>query len=175
MKHYVAFLRGINVGENKKISMKELAALFEQAGFKNIKTILNSGNVVFEAKETSEIVLIKKIEKAISDKSGFAVRVQIRKLDDINKMIGKNPFKQYKPDKNFHWYVTFLNGFKGKLPAATGDSYNILCIENDALFIIMDRTKGQSTNLMTFLDKSFGKKVTTRNWNTIVKIAGAKA
>jgi uncharacterized protein (DUF1697 family) len=171
MAHFVAFLRGINVGGNKTISMKELAALFEKAEFKNIKTILNSGNVVFEFKETSETLLVKKIEKAIQDKYGFEVTVQIRKLDAIKKLIEKNPFKDFKPDKDTHWYVTFLNDFKGKLPSATSDTYKLLGIQNDALFCVMDRTKGQSTDMMAFLDKTFGKKVTTRNWNTLVKIA----
>jgi uncharacterized protein (DUF1697 family) len=171
MTNYVAFLRGINVGGNKTIPMKELAALFEEFGFRNIKTILNSGNIVFEAKATTDAVLVNKIEKAIEDKYGFEVTVQIRKLDDIKKMIEKNPFKAYKPSADTHWYVTFLNDFKGKLPSATSDSYKLLGIQNDALFCVMDRTKGQSTDLMAFLDKTFGKKVTTRNWNTLVKIA----
>jgi uncharacterized protein (DUF1697 family) len=171
MPYYVAFLRGINVGGNKIIPMKELAALFEQVGFKNIKTILNSGNVVFEFKETSEKVIVKKIEKAIQDKYGFEITVQIRKLDDIKRLIEKNPFKDFKPDKDTHWYVTFLNNFKGKLPSAPRDSYKLLSIQYDALFTVMDRTKGQSTDIMAFLDKTFGKKVTTRNWNTLVKIA----
>jgi uncharacterized protein (DUF1697 family) len=171
MPHYVAFLRGINVGGNKTIPMKELAALFEKAGFKNIKTILNSGNVVFEFKETFEQVLVKKIEKAIEDKYGFEIGVQIRKLDDLKKLIEKNPFKAYKPSVDTHWYVTFLNDFKGKLPPNSSDAYKLLGIENDALFCVMDRTKGQSTDIMTLLDKTFGKKVTTRNWNTLLKIA----
>jgi uncharacterized protein (DUF1697 family) len=169
--HYVAFLRGINVGGNKTIPMKELAALFEEIGFRNIKTILNSGNIVFEAKATTNAALVKKIEKAIEDKYGFEVMVQIRKLDDIKKLIEKNPFKQFKPDKDFHWYVTFLNDFNGKLPSTSSDAYKLLGIENEALFCVMDRTKGQSTDIMIFLDKTFGKKVTTRNWNTLLKIA----
>jgi uncharacterized protein (DUF1697 family) len=171
MTKYVAFLRGINVGGNKTIPMKELAALFEKVGFRNVKTILNSGNVVFEYKETSEPVLVKKIERAIQDKYGFQVGVQIRKLDDIKKMIEKTPFRAYKPSPDTHWYVTFLNDFKGKLPSAASDAYKLLGVENDALFCVMDRTKGQSTDIMAFLDKTFGKKVTTRNWNTLIKIA----
>jgi uncharacterized protein (DUF1697 family) len=174
MTHFVAFLRGINVGGNKTISMNELAALFEKVGFKNIKTILNSGNVIFEFKETSETVLVKKIEKAIEDKYGFEVTVQIRKLDEIKKLIEKNPFRKFTPNKDTHWYVTFLNDFKGKAPAAASDSYKILGIENDALFCVMDRIKGQSTDLMGFIDKTFGKEVTTRNWNTLLKIAAVK-
>ncbi len=174
MTPYVAFLRGINVGGNKQILMKELAALFEQAGFKNIKTILNSGNVIFEFKETSPEALVKKIEKAISDKFGFDVDVQVRPYDEIKKLVEKNPFKKFEPDKNNYLCVTFLNNFTGKLPSSEIDAYKLLPIENDTLFSVLDRTKGKTTDFMLILDKTFGKKVTTRNWNTIVKIANAR-
>jgi uncharacterized protein (DUF1697 family) len=171
---YVAFLRGINVGGSKTIPMKELAALFEQAGFKNIKTILNSGNVIFESKELAEVKIVDKIEKAIIDKFGFEVVVQVRKHDEIKMIVEKNPFKPLKPDKDTHWYVTFLNAFKGKIPDSQSDSYKLLSIQYDALFSILYRNKGQSTDFMTILDKTFGKNVTTRNWNTLLKIAGVK-
>jgi uncharacterized protein (DUF1697 family) len=171
MPTFVAFLRGINVGGNKTIPMKELAALFEEIGFRSIKTILNSGNILFEAKATSDAALVKKIEKAIEGKYGFEVGVQIRALDDIKKLIAKNPFKGYQPSDDTHWYVTFLNDYKGKLPTTTADSYKLLSIQDDALFSILYRNKGQSTDLMMVLDKTFGKNVTTRNWNTLMKIA----
>ncbi len=174
MPTYVAFLRGINVGGNKKIPMKELAALFEQAGFRNIKTILNSGNVVFESKETAPSALAKKIEKAIAARFDFEVNVQIRTLDEIKRLVEKNPFKGYKPSEDTHWYVTFLNGYKGALPKSTSDAYKFLSIQDDALFGIVYRNKGKSTDVMVALDKTFGKNVTTRNWKTIVKIAGAE-
>jgi uncharacterized protein (DUF1697 family) len=171
MISYVAFLRGINVGGNKTISMKELAALFEKAGFKNIKTILNSGNVIFESKGIPEAKFVDKIEKAIIDKFGFEVVVQVRKLDEIKIIVEKNPFKPFKPDKKTHWYVTFLNDFKGKIPDSQSDSFKLLSVQYDALFCILYKNKGKSTDLMTILDKTFGKNVTTRNWNTLVKIA----
>jgi len=91
--------------------------------------------------------------------------------DDIKKIIAKNPFKDFKPDKDTHWYVTFLNDFKGKPPSAKSESYKLLSIQDDALFSILYRNKGKSTDFMTLLDKTFGKKVTTRNWNTLVKIS----
>jgi uncharacterized protein (DUF1697 family) len=171
MKSHVAFLRGINVGGNKTIPMKELASLFEQAGFKNIKTILNSGNVIFESKELPEAKIVDKMEKAIAAKFGFEVGVQVRKLDEIKMIVEKNPFRPLKPDKDTHWYVTFLNDFNGKIPDSPSDSYKLLSIQYDALFSILYRNKGKSTDFMTILDKTFGKNVTTRNWNTLVKIA----
>jgi uncharacterized protein (DUF1697 family) len=172
---YVAFLRGINVGGNKQISMKDLAALFERAGFRNIKTILNSGNVVFASKESPEASLARKIEKAIQDEFGFEVGIQIRTLDVIKKLVERNPFKQFKPDKDTHWYVTFLDKSGIKLPAVTSDFYKLISIRDHALFSVLYRQKGKAPDFMAFLDKTFGKKVTTRNWNTIVRIAGIKS
>jgi uncharacterized protein (DUF1697 family) len=171
MISYVAFLRGINVGGHKTISMQALSELLASIGFKNITTILNSGNVVFEFKEKSPADIAKIIEKAIAIEFGFDVAIQIRKLQEIKKIVESNPFKKYMPSKDTHWYVTVLNDFKGKLPVATSEACKIVSIENDMLFTVMDRTKGQSTDLMAFIDKTFGKNVTTRNWNTLVKIA----
>ena len=62
---YAAFLRGINVGGNTKIDMAELRAVFESLGFENVKSYINSGNVMFDAKKTANEKLAAKIEKAI--------------------------------------------------------------------------------------------------------------
>ena len=174
MISYVAFLRGINVGGHKTISMKALSELLVSIGFKNITTILNSGNVVFEFKEKSPADIAKIIEKAIETEFGFEVGVQIRTLQEIKKIVESNPFKAYKPSDDTHWYVTFLNDYKGKLPASTSDAYKFISVKNDTLFGIVYRNKGKSTDVMIALDKTFGKKVTTRNWNTLVKIASVK-
>jgi uncharacterized protein (DUF1697 family) len=60
---YAAFLRGINVGGNKMIKMQDVAKAFESLGFSNVKTLIQSGNVIFESAPTDDEKLIKKIEK----------------------------------------------------------------------------------------------------------------
>ncbi len=172
MPFFVAFLRGINVGGNKLIPMKSLAAIFAEAGFRNVSTVLASGNVVFESAKAPEAALAEKIESAIRKKFGFESVVQVRTLDDIKRLLKKNPFSGLTPDEHTHWYVTFLNRSGGKLPVPAGDAFRFLGVQDNVLFSLLDKRKGKSTDFMTFLDKTYGKQVTTRNWNTLLKIAG---
>ncbi len=171
MKRYVAFLRGINVGGNKKIPMADLAALFEEIGFGNVTTIQAAGNVIFECPKTPLAKLTTKIETAIEAKFGFGATVQVIELEKIRKLIEANPFSKFTPSKETHWYVTFLNDSTSALPSVKNESFTLLAIKDSVLFSILYRNKGQSTDFMTFLDKTFGKQITTRNWNTLVKIA----
>jgi len=81
---YVALLRGINVGGNNKVAMSDLRACFEQLGFTNVSTYINSGNILFEAAETDEAELVVLCEKAIEETFGFPV---------VTTVISKQSFK----------------------------------------------------------------------------------
>jgi len=166
---YIALLRGINVS-GKKVPMKDLVVCFEQLDYANIKTILNTGNVVFESSKSSTLDLVTEIESKIKTKFGFEVLVQVRRFEELKKMFDENPFKNLTHNLDTHWYVTFLNQPPPKTLFPTDDSYKFLSISHNALFTTLDRTKAKTTDFMSFLDKNFGRSVTTRNWNTIEKI-----
>lgn len=74
---YIALLRGINVGGNNKVPMADLRACFEAAGYTNVSTYINSGNVIFEAKETNLTKLVEDCERAIESRFGFPVVVSV--------------------------------------------------------------------------------------------------
>lgn len=74
---YLALLRGINVGGNNKVSMRELRVCFEQAGFTNVSTYINSGNIFFESDEKNIVTLVEACEKIIEQAFGFAVVVTV--------------------------------------------------------------------------------------------------
>lgn len=80
---YVALLRGINVGGNNKVEMKRLKVVFEELGFSDVKTYINSGNVVFATQKTATKTLEKKIEQAIEKAFGFSVAVLVRDEKNI--------------------------------------------------------------------------------------------
>ena len=168
---FIAFLRGINVGGSKIIPMKALANEFEKCGMKNVKTILASGNVLFETNETSVTGLAKQLEVAVKNKFGFEVFVQVKRFEKIRRLVEKNPYKQYASDKNVHLYVTFFDELKNSMPDTVCNNFTLLAIKDGMLFSILYRQKGRSTDFMAFIDKAFGKNVTTRNWNTLVKIS----
>jgi uncharacterized protein (DUF1697 family) len=92
MPSYVALLRGINVGKSKRISMADLRALVEHLGGTDVKTYVNSGNIVFGHEETSEEKLETAIADAIKDRIGHEVPVVIRTGAELAKIVAGNPF-----------------------------------------------------------------------------------
>lgn len=74
---YVALLRGINVGGNNKVAMQDLKVCFEQSGYTDVTTYINSGNVLFSSNETSEVALVKRCEQVIEKQFGFPVVVMV--------------------------------------------------------------------------------------------------
>lgn len=171
---YAAFLRGINVGGRKKVPMAELKKLYESLGFENIKTILNSGNVVFEAPNKSEKTLVREIESAFQERFGFESKTMIRTMSAIQELVDMVPFKNVKIDKDIRLYVTFLREepkSRLKLPCSPAkDSLLILKITDREVCSMLTIETSRSVDAMAFLEKEFGKNITTRNWNTIKKI-----
>lgn len=105
MKKYIAFLRGINVG-NIRIKMPDLKAAFEKMGFQNVATYLQTGNVVFESeKNISEIKAI--LEKGLSETFHYQAFVLLYAYDILQEIVNKYPFKQ---EENYHAYVIFVEG-----------------------------------------------------------------
>ena len=107
MKTYISILRGINVSGQKKIIMTDLKHLYENLGFLDVETYIQSGNVIFNSTlKSTENKLAKLIEEKILEIFGFNVSVIIRTLNDLKKIIELNPFKNNEIES---LYVTFLS------------------------------------------------------------------
>lgn len=173
---YVAFLRGINVGGNKKVKMEELKKSLEELGLTGVKTILNSGNIIFNAKTTDPEFLVKEIEKKLENKFGLHVDVVLRSGEEIMSLISLDPFKEVLLTANTRLYVTFLKekispGQKPEYKKAD-KSFEILRIKNGEICSVINLLPDKkTTEFMENLEKEFGKNITTRNWNTILRIA----
>lgn len=175
MNKFAAFLRGINVGGNKIIPMAELKKTFEESGFKNVKTILASGNVVFETNQTDQEKLTKKIEDELKKKFKTEIFVNIRSIDDLNILSKKDPFKKIKITPETRLYVTFLPQAvrkKHKTPySPENEHFSIVMITDREICSVLTLTPDRNTlDLMSYIEKEYGKKITTRNWNTINRI-----
>lgn len=167
---YVALFRGINVGGHKKAPMAELRKVLESIGYESVTTILNSGNVVFEAKKSPEKDLVKAIESAFQKKFGFESKTMIRSMSEIEALIELNPFKNVEVNEDVRLYVTFLREKPLPYKSSQGD-FEILHKTERELFSVLTVKSARSVDSMAFLEKQFGKDITTRNWNTIEKIA----
>lgn len=175
MSKYVAFLRGINVGGHKAVKMEDLKKVFASLGFKNVKTLLASGNVLFEASQGSADVLSKKIEEELKKSFGHEIGVLIRKIGELQSLAEVNPFKGVKLTPQTRLYVTFLSEKPRsnlKIPYESPEKdFKIISVSSGEVCsaLTLSPTR-RTTDLMGILEKEFGKKVTTRNWNTIIRL-----
>src|ERR671916_1642099 len=107
MKTYIAFFRGINVGGNNVLPMKELVALLENLGSQNVKTYIQSGNAVFQNEEEDASLLSNRIRAAIKKSHGFEPRVLMLEPEEIERVVGSNPLPEAESEpKTLH--VHFL-------------------------------------------------------------------
>lgn len=172
-KWYVALLRGINVGGNNIISMKELADTFERLGFGDIKTYINSGNVVFTTSVANEANLVKKIEMAIYKRFGFKIRVMIKSRSEMAAIVKKIP-QEWVTDKNMRTEVLFLWSEVNKpgvvKQIVTNPDVDHLIYVKGAIVWNFDRADYKKSKIDTFIGTHVYKNMTGRNANTARKL-----
>ncbi len=171
MPRYAAFLRGVMPMNCK---MPALRAAFEAAGFTDVKTVLGSGNVVFDARSTSEEALQLKAEAAMHEHLGRVFPAIVRPVEQLRKLLETDPYRAFKVSLKAKRIVTFLRGrpkAKIKLPVEM-DGARILAMKDGEIFsAYLPTPKGPV--FMTLIEKTFGKEQTTRTWETVVKVAQA--
>lgn len=171
---YVALLRGINVGGRHKVPMAELRKAFEDMRFSGLKTLLNTGNVIFEGIRMDDEILEKKIADQLEQSFGFPIPVLVRKPDSIQTIISSSPFKEVQVNKDTRLYITFLMEHPKNIPSlpcvSPDGSFEIISIKDKAVVSALDLSKCKTVDAMNVLEKLFGKNITTRNWNTVLKI-----
>jgi len=152
--------------------MPALKAAFEAAGFTDVKTVLGSGNVVFDARSTSEQALQQKAEAAMQEHLGQAFITIVRPIEQLRKLLETDPYERFKVDPKAKRIVTFLRGrpkAKIALPVEM-DGARILSIKDREIFsAYLPTPKGPV--FMTLIQKTFGKDLTTRTWDTVAKVA----
>lgn len=174
MNTYVALLRGINVGGHKKVPMVDLKKMMMEMGFTDVKTLLNSGNVVFKSKINASSSIEQEMESALEKTFGFPVPVLVRKGSDITQLVNSAPFADIDVTKDTRLYLTFVKSEPMNVPAqpwySEDKSFTILKYENNVIHSVLDLSISKTIAAMKILEDSFGKDITTRNWNTVVKL-----
>jgi uncharacterized protein (DUF1697 family) len=171
---YVALLRGINIGGKTMIKMSELKSTFEQLGFKNVVTYINSGNVAFDAPKSPDGKLATKIERAVERFAGRQVQVMVRDREAIKDVLANNPFDgEYETHKQMH--VMFMNE---EIPHAKHEEALRLQTENERIAIrgreiyaLLPGGVADSLIGRGLLEKKLKMPMTARNWRTVEKLA----
>lgn len=175
---YVAFLRGINNIGSKTVKMDELKRIFEATGLQNVRTILASGNIVFETTISETHTIITETERQLEKKLGYKVSVVLRTLDELHLLVKSNPFNQIKITPRTKLLLTFLSEkpmSRLKVPYKSKDNDFIIMriIGNEIYSVVNLLPNKRPYRIISFLEKEFGNRITNRNWSTILKIVNA--
>jgi uncharacterized protein (DUF1697 family) len=169
MPRYAAFLRGVMPTNCK---MADLRSAFEAAGFADVKTVLASGNVVFDARSTSVAAVEQKAEAAIYERIGRTFLTIVRPIDELRDLLTTDPYRTFRVSPKAKRIVTFLKErptSKIELPVELHGA-RILAMKESAIFTAyLPTPKGPV--FMSLIEKTFGKDLTTRTWDTIAKVA----
>lgn len=175
MMTYISILRGINVGGHRKILMAELRKMYQDLGFSEVQTYIQSGNVIFKSDkffERTELELL--LENQIQKIFGHDVPVIIRTQEEWKKAASENPFLQNSEGEKEQLCLTFLK----KIP----DSKLLQELENtdftpdkikmieDHAYIYVEGKYHESPLTNAFIEKKLNVKATTRNWKTVEKL-----
>lgn len=173
MKKYVAFLRGINVGGKNKVKMETLREVFSALGFENVKTYINSGNVIFQTAKTGDKNLAAKIETAIEKEFGLKIKTMVRLIDEIENIIENNPFAgEFENDKDLH--VFFLDEEisdekREQLLSNNSETEKFAACGRE-IFYLSRVNFSDSLMSKDYIGKKLKVSATARNWRTVNKI-----
>jgi uncharacterized protein (DUF1697 family) len=175
MPRYALLLRGINVGGNKLVPMAELRALIEREGFAEPRTLLNSGNAVFQGRAAAPAALARRFEKAIEKLFGFDVGCVVRTAPEWTAILAANPFPGEAKKDPGHLLMVALDaapragGVESLRRAIVGRE--TVQLKGQELWAYYPDGAGRSKLTLPLIEKHMGTHGTARNWNTVVKIS----
>lgn len=178
MTAYAALLRAINVGGSGTLRMADLKAICSKLGFKDVATLLQSGNVVFTATGT-DAAIARKLADAIEAGHGFRPAISVRTAAELAAIVGDNPFPKEAKDGT-RVIVAFAAakpsaGAAERVAAVKGAKNERLVLVGRDLFIHYPDGQGRSKVTNAVIERALGVPVTSRNWNTVTKLAAMTA
>ncbi len=171
MPRYVAFLRGVSPLNAK---MPELKHCFEGAGFTNVRTVLSSGNVVFDARSASEASLERKAESSMERLLGRTFYTIVRPADSLLSLLESDPYAAFAIPPNAKRVVSFQRkstNAKLALPLKSDGAQVLSVVGREVFTAYVPGEKGPV--FMALIEKAFGTDITTRTWETVIKCATA--
>ncbi len=174
MKTYVALLRGVNVGGRAKVSMSELRRLFDDLGYAEAKTYIQSGNVIFKASLSNPAGAATEIAGRIEQDLGVACGVLLRSDADLVAVLGANPYLLTDSVDMKTLFVAFLDRRptreqSSKLVVPPGETAEFT-LSGREIYLHYPDGYGRTKLSNTYIEKRLGVVATTRNWNTVNKL-----
>jgi len=171
MPRYVAFLRGVSPMNAR---MDQLQRCFEASGFTQVRTVLGSGNVVFDAPAAPDAVLERQAEAAMQQGGGRSFYTIVRRREELETLLASDPFAEHGIPAHAKRIVSFLREARAPrvaLPLAQ-DHASVFCLRGREVFTAYVATD-KGPVFMKLIERAFGADVTTRTWDTVAKCARA--
>ena len=167
----VALLRGINVGGKNLLPMKDLAVLCADAGCLNVRTYIQSGNVLFQASPAKAQTLAGLIAKGIADRFGYRTPVLLRTVEELGETIRSNPF----PDASEDWLHVLFMADRADAPRAAAldpdrSPPDAFVVHGREIYLQCPNGVGNTRLTNAWFDSKLATISTGRNWRTVVKL-----
>jgi uncharacterized protein (DUF1697 family) len=172
MNTYVAFLRGVNVGGNAIINMKEFVSILENNQFDKVKSYINSGNIAFQSSKSSK-QLSGTIKKLILEQYGVSIELIIKTKEDLTSIISKSPYKKDESDYSKRLVAMLsepINKSKESILLNDDKIKEAYYVDNDLIYIYYKDGVGKSKFSNSYIENKLKISSTSRNWNTLLKM-----
>ena len=174
MSTRIALLRSVNVIGKNMIKMPELVQAFKKAGFRNVRTYIQSGNIIFETVEESTELLTEKIRGLITKHFGLTIHAVVLTPQELADIVTNNPFPKMPGIDLSKLHITFLDRDIEPEKAEKLLSYNYppdkIIIGSGAVYVHCPDGYGRTKYHNNFIEKKLSANATSRNWNTCLKI-----
>jgi uncharacterized protein (DUF1697 family) len=174
LSRVAVFLRGINVGGRAKLSMTDLRRSLDLAGFDDVETILQSGNILLTPGKAGASDLSSRITDLIAEEFDLDIPVIVRTRGQLKKVLTSNPFLDDEDDQS-RAHAAFL---QRRPTAANVESLDPdrsppdrFLVDGDVVYLHYPHGSGRSKLTLDYLERTLGVIGTARNWNTIGKVA----
>jgi len=169
---YAALLRGVNLGRAKKIAMADLRELMENVGFTDVRTVLNSGNIVLTTTPQPTTTIAEQIEQAIASTLSLSTKATVLSAAEFSEIARENPLLEH-ADHPSRLHVAFLRDLAAakRLEAVAAEDWapDVLAIGRRAAYMWLPN--GLSTSRLPLaVDKLLRDDVTVRTWGTVSKL-----
>lgn len=173
MTRYVALLRGI-APSDPRMRNEHLRAVCTALGFANVATVISSGNVVFDAENATASAIEARLEAAWPERLGFHSTTILRTAADLDALIERRPFGDLE-----HGKATYLLATFAKRPVTVdvplphrpdGEAFELVAATDRELFTVTDTTVPGTPDVMTWLERRFGREISSRTWLTVQRI-----
>jgi uncharacterized protein (DUF1697 family) len=171
----IAFFRALNVGGHAVVKMADLQVAFGRAGCKEVRTYIQSGNVLFEPPKTSEAAFRKRLSVEVGALIGAEPQIIFRTADELRRTVRAAPFGKLEGTAEVGCYVVLLGEepkARPRIPLVSEkEALEVIALKGLEAYVLCHRKKdGRPGNPNAFLEKTLGVRATTRNISTLTKM-----